>query len=219
MLIISKKIKMNNKKDKRKAPRSIIYCIVEGMKNTTEAKLLRGLSSEQQKYCFKVVQSHPDVVHMYETAVSKVRLCQKQDFVVILLDSDPITNPKRIPEIVCTNGKKKEDKIHFYVSDPCIENFLLSYFRVAAEEENSQKMIKLLSKYISHYEKCENFDFYQKLPKKDACADHEKAINNYRSGIGEGPYPTIADFLELVFCPEKKDQSNQRKERCSKSDC
>jgi hypothetical protein len=65
-------------------------------------------------------------------------------------------------------------------------------------------MIKLLSKYILHYEKSEDFHFYQKLPKKDECADHEKAINNYRSGIGEKPYPTIADFLELVFLSGKE---------------
>lgn len=104
---------MNKPRNNLRNLKIIVYCIVEGINNVTETKMLRGLSKDQQKYCFKIFPSHPDVNHMYSLAVSKASLCKKDDFVAILIDSDPVSNPARLSNIITANEKNKNKRILF----------------------------------------------------------------------------------------------------------
>lgn len=60
-------------------------------------------------------------------------------------------------------------------------------------------MGNLVSRYIPHYMKCDDCNYYVRLPQRENSVDHKKAINNYRIGIGKKSYYTIADFIELII--------------------
>lgn len=141
--------KQNRKSRSPRQSKKIIYFIVEGCTEENYLKLLKMLF--QQDAVIK--NCHGGSAKKVLTEAQKI-IDQNKDeylFYVIWFDCDTY-NPSSDHNLL--NSLKSNPKVNFFMSKPCIENWLLAHFqKINLEEPKCKKCEEKLKKYIPQYEK------------------------------------------------------------------
>lgn len=174
---------MNRKKSKKRISKKVFLFIVEGC---TEENYIKRLKLIYRKGA-KIVNCEGGSAKAVMNKAKKLRIKHKDDYAgyVVWFDQDTYFSDK---DFNLKNRLEANDDLEIYVSNPCVENWLLAHFQsILAETYDCNNCIKTLEKYIPNY--CKN-----------DCILLNKYINKENVISATHNYPDIGRLPTKYFC-------------------